>query len=121
MQALHQGASEPSQATFHGVQQRQVAGEQAHHRGEVGGAPVTVDISLAGADRAVAGDQAPEGSVQHADLGAQAGMGIAELEQIIAVDEPQVTVAQPAQLAQHGATQQAGAYAAVGTQRGFRG
>ena len=114
VQGLHQGAAKASQATFHGIQHFQIADEYTDHRGQVRGAPVAVDIGLAGTDRTVAGHQPPDRRVEHLDLGAEAGMGVAERQAFITFDNHQLAMTQLFKLTQHRATQQAGTDAAAG-------
>ncbi|MNZ41380.1 hypothetical protein D3C78_589280 [compost metagenome] len=111
VQGAQHRPAQGGQATLQGVEHLEVGDEHADHRGQVRAAPVAVDVGLAGADRTVAGDQAPGGAVVDVDFAMQRGVRIAEAVALVALDQQQAATAQLAELAQHGAAQQAGSQA----------
>lgn len=108
MQPLDQGAAQACQTALHGVEYVEVGDEDTDYRGEIRRAPVAMDIGFACTDRAVTGNQSPDGRIADPDFGAQIALWLAEMQGVVAFLDQQQAMLQVFQLAQHGAPQQAG-------------
>ncbi|MNI90094.1 hypothetical protein D3C73_1475800 [compost metagenome] len=88
MQQVQGRACQAGQPALHGIEHLEVGDEHTGDCGQVGCAPVAMDIAFPGADRAVTGDQAPGGLVNDFDLGVQSTAGFTEGPLTIVADHP---------------------------------
>ncbi|MNY42823.1 hypothetical protein D3C86_1777480 [compost metagenome] len=107
MQQAQDRTAQAGQPAFKGFEHLEVGDEEAGDRGQVRSAPVAVDVSFAGTDRAVGRHHAPGCLVEDLDLGVQRAADIAKQPLPVLADQAQTALAQVAQLSEHGASGQA--------------
>ncbi|MNM74089.1 hypothetical protein D3C81_858390 [compost metagenome] len=106
VQTLHQRPAETGQTALHGIEHVEVADEHADHGRQIRRTPVAVDKGLAGANRTVPGNHAPDGRIEHMDFPEQSTARGTEHQAFAVLDHQQLPVFQLSQLAQHATAQQ---------------
>ena len=106
VQGANQRPTESRQPTLQCVEHLKVTDEDAHHGGQVRGAPVAMDKRFARTNRTIAGHQAPGCRIKDVDLSQQRAARTAKQMPLALFDDQQLAVFQVRQLPQYATAQQ---------------